>query len=134
MGISTYRILGIIIAINLIMSIGIGIYENPTGIDLSIVDTSISITDQYASDIDDLDVNIRPDSIQEEGTVGSQTSMSLTILKLLARGMNPLPLGRETFDDPFDTILALGLGIIRGIMIIIIGVLIFDKFKNKKTD
>lgn len=116
------------------MSIAIGVYEDPSLMSNDIITQYTDIQEQYAQDVAGETSAISPEDYQQEGSFGNAVRMGLKIVGLMIKGLNPFPFTQDTFSDSIATLVAMGLMLFRGFMYIILGMAIYDKIKNRKTD
>lgn len=136
MGISTQRLLVMIVAINLIISISYAIYETPRIVDYGVYGETISLGETSASQVESETSNVFPDNLQVEGSYTNALRMGSVIFKIFIRGLAPFPFMTQGLASgqlqTLVTMLAWALQIFQSITYMIIIVEIYMIFKNKK--
>ena len=133
MGLSTQRLMILVLAINLMISVAYGIYENPTLFDESAVSGMVDVGNRLSTDISGESTSIQPENLQVEGSFGNAIRMGTTLFKLFIRGMNPFPFNEDTYTDPLDIIIAWGLMIFRVFIYVLISIELYMILKNRKA-
>lgn len=132
MATNTTRLLVMIIAINIVITLAVMTYDS--SFDSSQIDTFLDLGDRYADDLSGEGSQVVPDRLEEEGSFGNAIRMGLKIFELFVKGLSPFPVSPNAMTDPIGIILAYGLGLFRVFMYMIIGLAVYDKLKNRKTD
>lgn len=133
MGINTSRLLMVVIIMNLVISVAYGIYEQPNTFDKTIAGNYVDTGEDYGTSLGNENTGINPESYQQEGSFGNAVRMGAKIFGLFIKGLNPFPFNTADIENEFDLILVIGLALFRVFMYMIIGIKIYQVFKNKDT-
>lgn len=134
MGISTQRLLIIVIAINLIMSLSYAIYEAPRVIDYGVFSESIDLGETSATNIESETSRIAPENLQEEGSYTNALRVGSIIFGLFIRGMVALPFSTDGLGTGLEVIVITALIIFKSLMYMLIILELYMLYKNKKTN
>ena len=93
-----------------------------------------NIAEEYGKGLktEELDVKTR-EGVVQEGTVGNTLSTGKRIWLVLTRGLNPFPIVDE-INDPVEKYIFYGLGLLRSLMYLIVGIELYMVMKNRKTN
>ena len=144
MAFSTQRLLVMIIAINLIISLSFAIYETPSYTETTAFWNQIDGTfgetvglGDYAADRSETEAGaVAPEGSQEISGFGSAIRMGTTVMGLLVRGLVALPFTTTVeFSDPIMRIAGFGLITLWSLMYMLIALEVFMLFVSggKKT-
>lgn len=133
MGVSTQRLLIMVIAINLVLSLSYAIYEAPRTIDYGLFGETIDLGDTSALQVEDETSNVFPDNLQVEGSYTNALRMGAVIFKLFIKGMVALPFTKRGLGEGLGTIVVYGLLIFKALMYMLIIIELYMLYKNKKN-
>lgn len=134
MGVSTQRLLMIIIGINLILSLAFSISGDPRNLDYGVFGENIDLGDNLANNLDNERASVNPQNLQEEGSFGGVLSMGWAVMKIFARGLVPLPLFTDAFSGtPLMRLVSIILLLLWALMYMLLVIEAYKFFKNRKT-
>jgi len=133
MGVSTQRLLILVIGINLILSLSFAIYEAPRAVNYGIFGETIDLGENSASITEGESASVSPANLQEEGSFGSSLRMGRTIFNLFVRGLVSLPFDSTTYTDPLTKIFAIMLILFRVAFGVLLILELYLLYKNKKA-
>jgi len=137
---NTQRLLMIVLAINLMLSMSLAIYQAPTTINLHgqedysyVFGETINLGNYTAQRTENEGSSVTPENLQEEGTWGSSLGMGTTITTLFFRGLIENPYNEEDQTDPITKLFVIILKLFRRLFGILLAIEIFFIIKNRKN-
>lgn len=133
MGVSTQRLLMVVIAINLVLSLSYAIYETPRTIDYGLFGETIDLGGNTATSVEGEGSSVAPESLQEEGSFTNALRMGSIIFTLFVRGMIALPFNTAGLGSGLEKMIVFGLLLFKSLMYMLLVIEIYMLFKNKKS-
>ena len=132
MGMSTQRLLVIVLAINLLFSFAFAINQAPTTFDSEVFGELVEIGEDSGTRFETEGGNTVSTNLQEEGSFGRALLMGATIFGLLIKGMVWVPF-EEGLGGGLTGIAITALILFRVFMIVLIGMEVYMLLKNRKN-
>lgn len=134
MGVSTQRLLIMVIAINLVLSLSYAVYEAPREIDYGLFGETIDLGETSGLSVEGETASVAPDNLQEEGSFMNALRVGSIIFGLFIRGMVALPVNPAGLGSGLERLITYALLIFKSLMYMLIIIELYMLYKNKKSN
>lgn len=133
MATSTQRLLMIVIAINLLMSVAFAVYEAPRTVDYTLFGETIDLGETTAGSLESEGQGGSPEHLQEEGSIGNVIRMGGLLINLFFRGLVGIPMNTAGLGQGIESLAFLSLLLFKSLMYMLLTYEAYAFFKNKKN-
>ena len=131
MGLTTQRLLVIIIALNLFTQVGIEIY-NGNSLNFDRFETDRQLNEEIAQTQFESSTSFQTNT-EIGNTIGNTLKMGWNVLSIFAKGLIPYPFNIGDFDTQIEQGVAAVLIMFKSIALALISLEVYMLIKNKKT-
>lgn len=136
--ITSQRLIIMLIICNIMIGLSLEIYSNPHELDMSGINGDITTLETVESQFNEEGTiygNIDNPSSQttQENTIGNTIKMGWIILKVLIKGISPIPITRDGWANAIESTISTGLILFRSLIYVITALEIYFIYKNKKN-
>ena len=135
MGMNTQKLIVLILATNIVMSMVTAIVFEPTTFDNTIFEKYMDYGNDISEQGRNQELNIqRAEGVQSEQSAGNLMNMGILIYKIMANGLSPIPaFGIGEISDPVEGLAYGALSIFRLFLYALISLELYQLIKNRKT-